>query len=48
MPIDVRLGDDIVRVPMEQGVGVLVVPNGVDPIVDPGMWVLMDYDGDNR
>jgi aminopeptidase N len=48
MPLDVRLGDTIVRVPMEKGVGVLSVPEGVEPIVDPGMWVLMEYEGNGR
>ena len=36
-----RLGDSLVHVPMDKGVGVLTVPDGVDPVVDPGMWVLM-------
>ncbi len=44
MPLDVKLGDDIVRLPMNMGVGVLAVPAGVDPVIDPGMWVLMEYE----
>jgi aminopeptidase N len=48
MPLDVQLGDTIVRVPMDRGVGILNVPLGIEPIVDPGMWVLMEYEGNGR
>ena len=48
MPLEVRIGDEVLRVPMERGVGVVAVPAGVEPIIDPGMWVLMEFDGDAR
>jgi hypothetical protein len=48
MPLEVRLGSEVHHLPMENGVGVLVVPDGIEPEVDPGMWVLMEYGGDRR
>jgi aminopeptidase N len=48
MPLEVRIGGEVHRVPMERGVGVVTVPAGVEPIIDPGMWVLMEFDGDAR
>ncbi len=48
MPIDVRIGDEVHRVPMERGVGVVSVPAAVEPTIDPGMWVLMEFEGDAR
>jgi aminopeptidase N len=48
MPLEVRIGDEVHLVPMERGVGVVSVPINVEPIVDPGMWVLMEFDGDSR
>ncbi len=48
MPLEVRVGSEVHHLPMENGVGVLVVPDGIDPVVDPGMWVLMEHEGDRR
>ncbi len=48
MPLEVRIGGEVHRVPMERGVGVVTVPADLEPIIDPGMWVLMEFDGDAR
>ena len=40
MPVDVRLGERTVRVGMTEGTGVLQVPAGVEPVVDPENWIL--------
>jgi aminopeptidase N len=42
MPLEVRIGDTTHHLAMEHGIGILTVPEGVEPVVDPGMWVLME------
>lgn len=42
MPIDVQMGDEMLRVVIpDQGLS-LPIPNGVKPVVDPEGWVLLD------
>ncbi|MEZ4698106.1 MAG: M1 family metallopeptidase [Rhodothermales bacterium] len=40
MPIDVRVGAETIRVPMDGGSGSIAVPEGVEIAVDPDRWVL--------
>lgn len=40
MPVEVRLGDEIRRVPMPGGETVLTLSAGVEPVIDPNNWIL--------
>jgi aminopeptidase N len=40
MAVDVRLGEQTVRVDMTEGTGTLHVPAGVEPVIDPEDWIL--------
>jgi aminopeptidase N len=40
MPVEVLLGERTARVDMTDGTGELQVPAGVEPVIDPGNWVL--------
>lgn len=40
MPVPVRVGDELVRVAMTDGVGTLEVPEGAEVKVDPDRWLL--------
>ncbi len=45
LPVDVQLGDETVRVDTPNGRGQIDIPRGVDPIIDPYGWVLMERAG---
>ena len=45
MPIDVQLGDEVVRVSMPDGRARIEVPEGVGPNIDTHGWVLRARDG---
>jgi len=42
IPVEVKLGEKIVTVSMHEGKGELNIPNGIQPIIDPGKWITMD------
>jgi aminopeptidase N len=44
MPIDVHLRDSVVRVETPNGRGVLVIPPGIEPVIDPDGWVLREVE----
>ena len=45
LPVDVLLGPDTVRVEMPGGEGLVAVPSGVTPVVDPANWLLKTTGG---
>jgi len=40
--VEVKLGDDLVKVEMKNGAGSVLVPENVDPVIDPDHWVTME------
>jgi aminopeptidase N len=42
MPVQVRVGDELVRVEMDGGKGELSVGEGTDVVVDPHTWILKE------
>jgi aminopeptidase N len=42
LPVEVKLGDKIVPVSMKEGKGEIIIPDGVEPIIDPDKWITMD------
>ena len=40
MPLDVQLGDEIRRIEMPDRQASLLIPEGVEPVIDPQKWVL--------
>jgi len=43
LPVEVKLGDKIVSVSMYKGKGELIIPDGVEPVIDPDKWITMYY-----
>jgi aminopeptidase N len=41
VPVEVKLGDEIFKVEMREGAGSIKIPDGVEPIIDPGKWITM-------
>jgi hypothetical protein len=48
MPLEVRVGDETIRLPMSQNRGTLVVPDGAHVIIDPQAKVLRRLDAIDR
>jgi hypothetical protein len=44
MPIEVKVGDEIVKLPMTDGTGTITVPEGAHVVVDPWARVLKQSD----
>ena len=42
LPVEVKLGDKIVPVSMSEGKGELIIPDGVEPVIDPYKWLTMN------
>ena len=42
LPVEVRLDTAIVKVSMTGGSAQLAIPHGVQPVIDPDHWILMD------
>lgn len=42
LPVEVKIGDSIIRVDMSRDIGKVEVPQGVCPTIDPNHWVLMN------
>jgi aminopeptidase N len=41
VPVEVQLGDEIIKVEMREGAGSIKIPDGVEPIIDPGKRITM-------
>jgi len=41
VPVEVKLGDEIVKVEMRDGAGSVKIPEGVELVVDPDKWITM-------
>ena len=41
VPVEVQLGDEIVKVEMREGAGSVKIPDGVEPVIDPDKWITM-------
>jgi aminopeptidase N len=41
VPVEVKLGDEIVKVEMREGAGSVNIPEGVEPEIDPNKWITM-------
>jgi aminopeptidase N len=41
VPVEVKLGDEIVKVEMREGAGSVKIPDGVEPVIDPDKWITM-------
>ena len=41
VPVEVKLGDEIVKVEMREGAGSVNIPDGVEPVIDPDKWITM-------
>ena len=41
VPVEVKLGDEIVKVEMREGAGSVKIPDRVDPVIDPDKWITM-------
>ncbi|MBK9096644.1 MAG: M1 family metallopeptidase [bacterium] len=41
VPVEVQLGDEIVKVEMREGAGSVKIPDGVEPVIDPVKWITM-------
>jgi aminopeptidase N len=41
VPVEVKLGDEIVKVEMRDGAGSVKIPDGVEPVIDPDKWITM-------
>ncbi len=41
VPVEVKLGDEIVKVEMCEGAGSVKIPEGVKPVIDPDKWITM-------
>jgi aminopeptidase N len=42
LPVQVKIGDEIVKIEMKDGAGSIKIPEGVEPEIDPGKWITMD------
>lgn len=45
VPVEVKLGDEVVKVEMKEGAGSIKIPDGVEPVIDPGKWITMAEPG---
>jgi aminopeptidase N len=41
VPVEVKLGDEIVKVEMREGAGSVKIPDEVEPDIDPDKWITM-------
>lgn len=41
LPVEVQLGDEIIKVEMREGAGSIKIPDGVEPVIDPDKWITM-------
>ena len=41
LPVQVKIGDEIVKIEMKDGAGSIKIPEGVEPEIDPGKWLTM-------
>ena len=41
LPVQVKIGDEIVKIEMKDGAGSMNIPEGVEPEIDPGKWLTM-------
>jgi hypothetical protein len=48
MPVEVRVGDSTVRVPMSEGEGSLPLAAGAEFTIDPDDWILRADDAEQR
>jgi aminopeptidase N len=42
IPVEVRIGEDIVQVEMITGTGSVHIPEGAEPVIDPNNWITME------
>jgi photosystem II stability/assembly factor-like uncharacterized protein len=42
VPVEIKLGNSIIKLDMVQGRGKVAIPPGVSPDIDPNDWILMD------
>jgi len=42
LPVEVKLGEDIIKVAMPNGRGEVSIPSGITPVIDPDSWILME------
>ena len=42
LPVEVKLGEKIITVSMNEGRGELIIPDGFNPVIDPDKWITMD------
>jgi len=41
VPVEVKLGEEIIKVEMREGAGSVKIPEGVKPVIDPDKWITM-------
>ncbi len=41
MPIKIEIGKEIIKVEMREGTGLVKIPEGVEPVIDPDKWITM-------
>jgi len=42
LPVEVKMNDEVLKVELSGGKGSIEIPEGVEPIIDPGKWITMD------
>ena len=41
VPVEVKMGDKVIKVEMKEGAGSVKIPDGVEPVIDPDKWITM-------
>jgi aminopeptidase N len=41
LPVEIQIGEEVVKVEMKEGTGSLKIPEEVEPIIDPNKWITM-------
>jgi aminopeptidase N len=41
IPVEVKLGDEIIKVEMKESAGAIKIPQSVEPVIDPDKWITM-------
>jgi len=45
VPVEVKIGEEIIKVEMREGAGSVKIPDGVEPVIDPNKWITMAEPG---
>ena len=44
VPVEVKIGDETVKIKMIEGGSSIKIPGGIDPEIDPDRWLTMNFD----